>query len=78
MFHEARDLEDFRPYFGYVRGLYSIGLAPWQQLTRSGGVYAEQSWGYTPNRQGVYAEWPPANIVGTRSFLGLTFCQERY
>ena len=55
MFYEARDLEDFRPYFGYVRGLYFIWLALWYQLTRFGGVYAEQLWGYTPNREGVYA-----------------------
>ena len=27
MFYEAQDLEDFRPYFDYVRGLYLIGLA---------------------------------------------------
>ena len=38
---EARDLEDFRPYFGYVRGLYLIRLAPWQLLTPFGGVYAK-------------------------------------
>ena len=41
MFYEARDLEESRPYFGYVRGLYSIELAPWQLLTRFGGVYAK-------------------------------------
>ena len=58
-YYKARDLEDFRPYFGYVRDLYSIELAPWYQLTGFGGVYAEQTWGYTPNREGVYAECPP-------------------
>ena len=26
MFYEARDLEEFRFYFGYVRGLYLIEL----------------------------------------------------
>ena len=64
VFYEARDLEAFRPYFGYVRVLYPIGLAPWYQLTRFGRVYAEQSWGYTPSREGVYAEWLPVLIPG--------------
>ena len=41
MFYEARDLEDFRSYFGYVRGLYLIRLTPWQLLTLLGGVYAK-------------------------------------
>ena len=44
MFYKARDLEDFRPYFDYVRGLYLIGLTPWYQLIELGG--------YTPNRHG--------------------------